>query len=275
MRPVICAAALSVCTCTSFAQFDTATISATVTAQVSLSGQDGTVSDEAGGPFSDFFGGLEVSFEAMRNIKESTGNASSSESVTFTPTTIAASGSVSTDIDDASEVLTSGLAQADSILTVMFELTSSTQWSFDSLSIGGTHAGGSVTLFRDNNPKDIVFAFSSFGGPYKGETGILEPGAYTFLIGVSASTSANDGFGGLFAGASYDCFFRLGTPGVTPCPGDADGNGVVEFGDIASILVNFGTVYSPTTGPGDADQSGTVDFGDVASVLVNFGNTCS
>lgn len=60
-----------------------------------------------------------------------------------------------------------------------------------------------------------------------------------------------------------------------PCPGDADGNNMVDFGDIAAILAAFGTVYTPGTGFGDADGSGVVDFGDAASVLANFGTNCN
>ncbi len=55
-----------------------------------------------------------------------------------------------------------------------------------------------------------------------------------------------------------------------PCPGDADGNGVVNFTDILSVLANFGG-----PGPdGDADHNNIVNFNDVLSVLANFGATC-
>lgn len=58
------------------------------------------------------------------------------------------------------------------------------------------------------------------------------------------------------------------------CPGDADGNGLVEFADITSVLGNWGADYSPGTGPGDADGNGVVNFGDITSVLGNWGGTC-
>ncbi len=63
-------------------------------------------------------------------------------------------------------------------------------------------------------------------------------------------------------------------PTPPPCPGDANGDGVVNFGDITSVLVNFGNNYLPGTGPGDANRDGVVNFSDVTSVLVNFGAVC-
>jgi len=51
-------------------------------------------------------------------------------------------------------------------------------------------------------------------------------------------------------------------------PGDIDGSGVIDLGDIALILLDFGPCAGCNT---DIDQSGTVDFGDVAFVLLLFG----
>ncbi|HBS29006.1 MAG TPA: hypothetical protein DEB06_06050 [Phycisphaerales bacterium] len=59
-----------------------------------------------------------------------------------------------------------------------------------------------------------------------------------------------------------------------PCPGDADGNGVVDFDDITSVLSNWLVDYTPGTGPGDADASGIVDFDDITSILSNWLDAC-
>jgi hypothetical protein len=59
------------------------------------------------------------------------------------------------------------------------------------------------------------------------------------------------------------------------CPGDANGDSVVSFGDITSVLANFGNGYGDGTGAGDASADGVVNFGDITTVLANFGNTCS
>ena len=54
----------------------------------------------------------------------------------------------------------------------------------------------------------------------------------------------------------------------TACPGDLDGSGSVDAGDIGSMLVLFGV----GAGPGDLDGSGSVDAGDIGSLLVLFGD---
>lgn len=63
-------------------------------------------------------------------------------------------------------------------------------------------------------------------------------------------------------------------PPVVPCAGDANGDGVVEFSDITSVLENWARDYSPSTGPGDADRDGSVDFADITKVLENWGIVC-
>lgn len=68
---------------------------------------------------------------------------------------------------------------------------------------------------------------------------------------------------------------ELGGPAVPPpCFGDADGNGVIDFGDITSILAHWADTGPPHI-PGDADGSGTVDFADITAVLSQFGNVCA
>ena len=59
-----------------------------------------------------------------------------------------------------------------------------------------------------------------------------------------------------------------------PCPGDADGNGGVNFNDITTVLANFGSSV-PGFGPGDADGNGSVNFNDITTVLANFGSSCA
>ncbi len=69
--------------------------------------------------------------------------------------------------------------------------------------------------------------------------------------------------------SAIECDF---TP--APCLGDADGSGVVDFGDITSVLSNFLNDYTPGTGLGDANGDGLVDFADITSVLSNFLQVC-
>jgi hypothetical protein len=53
-------------------------------------------------------------------------------------------------------------------------------------------------------------------------------------------------------------------------PGDLDLNGVIDFGDVALITLDFGPCSDCLS---DLDGSGVVDFGDVALALLNFGPT--
>lgn len=57
------------------------------------------------------------------------------------------------------------------------------------------------------------------------------------------------------------------------CDGDANGDLIVDFGDITAVLANWGDTPGPG-GPGDADGNGAVDFGDITSVLARWGNDC-
>jgi len=54
-----------------------------------------------------------------------------------------------------------------------------------------------------------------------------------------------------------------------PCQGDANGDFIVDFDDLVSVLANWLNDYSPFpgTGPGDANLDGVVDFDDLVSVL--------
>jgi hypothetical protein len=68
---------------------------------------------------------------------------------------------------------------------------------------------------------------------------------------------------------------RLDASPIPPaCPGDADGDGEVNFADITNVLANFGDLYPGSTGPGDANHDGVVEFADVTAVLSNFSSTC-
>ncbi len=55
-----------------------------------------------------------------------------------------------------------------------------------------------------------------------------------------------------------------------PCPGDANGDGLVNLADLQVLLFNFGTI-----GPaGDVDGDGDVDLDDLSILLFNFGRVC-
>jgi hypothetical protein len=78
----------------------------------------------------------------------------------------------------------------------------------------------------------------------------------------------------------------VGFPTAVPAPavcvapalnGDANGDGMVNFADITSVLANF-NMTGPPRRPGDANGDGVVNFADITTVLANFnmtGLTCS
>ena len=55
-----------------------------------------------------------------------------------------------------------------------------------------------------------------------------------------------------------------------PCPGDADGDGVVGVNDVLDVIGNYGS----SDGSGDANGDGVCDVNDVLTVVANFGSTC-
>jgi hypothetical protein len=85
----------------------------------------------------------------------------------------------------------------------------------------------------------------------------LRPGEYT--LEVSRADTAS---GSVMAYASW----IVDASGMG-LEGDVDGNGLVDFGDVALALLNFG-VDEPSS---DLDVNGVVDFGDVALILLNYG----
>ncbi|MBL8746374.1 MAG: endonuclease/exonuclease/phosphatase family protein [Phycisphaerae bacterium] len=109
------------------------------------------------------------------------------------------------------------------------------------------NAGGSLSMLR-------AFVFDS------ATLNASELSALGVLAGDSAATDHN-----MLVGD-----FTFAAPPPPPCEGDADGDGVVNFADITSVLANWGT-----SGPaGDADHDGSVNFADITRVLASWGNTC-
>lgn len=67
--------------------------------------------------------------------------------------------------------------------------------------------------------------------------------------------------------------FDLFLDGAT-CPGDTNGDGVVNFADLNTVLSEYGMTGPPGALAGDLNNDGVVDFGDLNIVLSNFGAVC-
>ncbi len=63
-------------------------------------------------------------------------------------------------------------------------------------------------------------------------------------------------------------FWAAGGAPAAPCPADVDGSGAVDFGDLVSLLANWGTCPGC---PEDFDESGSVDFADLVTLLATWG----
>ncbi len=57
-----------------------------------------------------------------------------------------------------------------------------------------------------------------------------------------------------------------------PCPGETNGDDVIDFADLNNCLSNFG--QSGINLPGDVNNSGAVDFPDLNIILGAFGTAC-
>jgi hypothetical protein len=59
---------------------------------------------------------------------------------------------------------------------------------------------------------------------------------------------------------------------IVDCPGDTNGDAVVNFTDLNAVLAGFG--QSGAGLPGDVDGDGAVNFTDLNLILSNFGEAC-
>jgi hypothetical protein len=71
-------------------------------------------------------------------------------------------------------------------------------------------------------------------------------------------------------GRAFELPFTLEGRIPPACPWDLDANGVVDAGDIGSLLLAFGDCPSGCTA--DLDGSGQVDAGDIGAILLTFGD---
>jgi len=61
---------------------------------------------------------------------------------------------------------------------------------------------------------------------------------------------------------------------AAPCPGDLDGSGTIDLGDLSIVLANYGTQSGATAEQGDLNGDGDVDLEDLAAILAIYGSTC-
>ncbi|NBX26150.1 MAG: hypothetical protein EBQ99_08930 [Planctomycetes bacterium] len=102
-------------------------------------------------------------------------------------------------------------------------------------------------------PDEVLLAAAPFGNANAG------------ALVAAQQCPAGDG-DGLLEAAEF-VTVRLCDLTASCCPGDLDGSGETDAGDIGSLLLAFGQAG----GPADLDGSGVVDAGDIGSLLLAFG----
>lgn len=77
-------------------------------------------------------------------------------------------------------------------------------------------------------------------------------------------------------GTDFPWMIRVNVSPALPCPGDLNGDRVIDLADLAGLLAAFGTTptdenYNPAA---DLDGSGAIDLADLAGLLAVFGTSC-
>lgn len=134
---------------------------------------------------------------------------------------------------------------------------SQTEWSIarltladaDSVASGGFHGGQALQAQLPG--RETTDAFSSFAAG-----GVIVNATIRYDRGAQED--------------AYEAVLFLG--GRNALPGDANGDGVVDFADLNIVLSNFGDTGAPGD-PGDLNGDGVVNFVDLNLVLSGFGST--
>ncbi|MGP1309600.1 MAG: hypothetical protein ACTS27_05325 [Phycisphaerales bacterium] len=100
------------------------------------------------------------------------------------------------------------------------------------------------------------------------------------IVRTFASSHAATGeLRGLFVGGDFQRLIPTGDDFLARyvgcaafCPGDTNGDGVVNFADLSAVLSTYGQTGEAL--PGDVDGDGTVTFSDLNAVLSAFGVEC-
>ncbi len=93
-----------------------------------------------------------------------------------------------------------------------------------------------------------------------------ETGVWTVRVEAPSVNVGEQGFAVAVTG-------EVGEAIVEICLGDTNGDNVVNFTDLNTVLAAFGQTGAGN--PGDVDGNGTVDFSDLNTVLSNFGLDCN
>ncbi len=193
---------------------ESATFSANVAASASITDAGGTLDDQD----STFLNELPASADFAAGVDLLDGSfsyASASLAASLANGVLTASGSVSSDVDNADAAI-GGVASASSGFTLTFTIEEGDAriWCLDGFA-GGVHADAGVSL---SSASELLFSSSEDeDSDWTNNGTIIGPGTYTLSAGTSAGSDL-DFFNGLFADASFALTFTLKP---VPAPGTA------------------------------------------------------
>jgi hypothetical protein len=75
-------------------------------------------------------------------------------------------------------------------------------------------------------------------------------------------------------GSDIPDMFIDGEEAQPQCPGDVNGDGVVDLTDLTILLAHFGLIGNVSLLEGNLDGDNDVDLSDLTELLSNFGNDC-
>lgn len=133
---------------------------------------------------------------------------------------------------------------------------------------------GYVTQFVDPDGPDNTLGTLDDDFRLAQTSPLIDAGSNSYVpagvtLDILLNSRINDGNGDSTDVVDLGAFEFLQAP-PPPCIGDANGDRVVSFADITSVLTNWGF-----SGPaGDSDTSGIVNFADITSTLTEWGTVC-
>ena len=92
------------------------------------------------------------------------------------------------------------------------------------------------------------------------------------VAGLNGKLVAGGAFTGM-GGRGWSSFAVYDCRPPTPCPGDLNGDGLVNTVDLGALLGHFGLAVTPGS-EGDLNGDGVVNTLDLAAMLTSFGVAC-